>query len=88
MTAARNSSPRHGIGGLPQDRIPPILDPGQVAAWLQLGSGRQALELARQRRLPFVKIGKRVLFRRDGILKALERAEVRELSDGELDGRE
>ena len=47
-------------------------------------SGRQVLELARRQVLPSVKIGKHVLFRRDGVLKALENAEIPAISDDEL----
>ena len=70
----------------PERDIPPILDPDQVAAWLHLSSGRQVLELARRQVLPSVKIGKRILFRRDGILKALESAEIPAIPDDELGG--
>lgn len=64
--------------------IPPVLDADQVAAWLRLSGGRQVLELARRQVLPSVKIGKRILFRRDGILKALESAEIPAIPDDEL----
>ena len=82
------------IGGLAADRspltclherhLPPLLDADQVAAWLRLASRRQVLELARCRVLPSVKIGRRILFRRDGILRALEKAEIPAISDEEL----
>ncbi len=71
---------------LPERDIPPVLDPDQVAGWLRLSSGRQVLELARRQVLPSVKIGKRILFRRDGILKSLENAEIPAITDDELGG--
>ena len=72
------------ICDLPERDIPPVLDADQVAVWLRLSSGRRVLELARRQVLPSVRIGKRVLFRRDGILKALENAEIPAFSDDEL----
>ncbi len=69
---------------LPERDIPPVLDADQVAVWLRLSSGRQVLELARRQVLPSVKIGKRVLFRRDGILKSLESAEIPPITDEQL----
>jgi len=64
--------------------IPPVLDADEVAVWLRLASGRQALDMARRRQLPCVRLGKRVLFLRDGILRALQNAEIRAISDEEL----
>ena len=64
--------------------IPPLLDADQVAAWLRLAGGRQALDMARRRLLPSVKIGKHVLFLRDGVLRALAGAEIPAISDEEL----
>ena len=69
---------------LPERDIPPLLDADQVAVWLRLSSGRQVLELARRQVLPSVKIGKHVLFRRDGILKSLESGEIPAIPDEEL----
>ncbi len=71
---------------LPERDIPPVLDADQVAGWLRLSSGRQVLDLARRQVLPSVKIGKRILFRRDGILKSLENAEIPAITDDELGG--
>ena len=64
--------------------IPPVLDAAQVAEWLRLAGGRQALELARRGILPSIRIGRRVLFRRDGVLQALEKAEIPAISDEDL----
>jgi hypothetical protein len=68
--------------------IAPLLDADRLAEWLGLASGRQALDLARRRLLPFVKLGKRILFRRDGVLKALEKAEICAIPDAELGGQD
>jgi len=76
------------LARLHESQVPPFMDADRLAAWLGLASGRQALDLARRRLLPFVKLGKRVLFRRDGILKALEKAENCAIPDAELGGQE
>jgi len=73
------------IAYLPQRDVPPVLDADVVAAWLRLGSDRQAFDLARRGILPTVRIGRRVLFLRDGILRALARHEAREITDEELE---
>lgn len=88
MRSERRRPRAHDLANLHESAIPPLLDADGVAAWLGLASGRQALDLARRRLLPFVKLGKRVLFRRDGVLKALEKAENCAISDAELGGQE
>ena len=72
------------LADLHEREIPPLLDADQVAIWLRLAGGRQALEMARRRLLPSVKIGKHVLFLRDGVLRALAGAEIPAISDEEL----
>ena len=76
------------LAHLHESQVPPFMDADQLAQWLGLASGRQVLDLARRRLLPFVKLGKRVLFRRDGVLEALEKAEICAVSDAELGGQE
>ncbi len=88
MGTERRRQRGRGLARLHESQIPPLLDPDGVAQWLGLASGRQALDLARRRLLPFVRLGKRVLFRRDGVLKALEKAENCAISDAELGGQE
>lgn len=56
--------------GLPYG-IPPILDSEGVAKMLYLASGREALKMAREQRLPSVRVGKRVLFIRDEVIRFL-----------------
>lgn len=68
---------------------PPVLDADQVAELLHLGSGREAVKLARRRVLPHVRLGpKRILFLLDSVLAALKRREVADFTDGELKGQE
>ena len=54
-----------------RSRFPPILDAELAAEMLYLASGREALKLAREHRIPSVKVGKRVLFVRDEVIRAL-----------------
>lgn len=64
---------------------PPILDPDEAAEFLHLPSRREVLKLAREQRIPSVRLGhKRVLFLRDSLLEALKRQETPALSDREL----
>lgn len=64
--------------------LPPVLDAAGVAALLRLGSGEEALRLARRRVIPSVRMGKRRLFLRDSILDSLRAREDRALGDEEL----
>ena len=63
---------------------PPILDAEGVAKMLFLASGREALKLARERRIPSVRVGKRVLFVRDQVIRHLVEQSARALADDDL----
>ena len=64
--------------------FPPILDADQAAEMLHLASGREALRMAREHRIPSVKVGRRVLFIRDEIIKALMEQSRPAISDEQL----
>jgi len=75
---------QHSPDGLPyEDR--PILDADMVARLLFLASGREALKLARERRIPSVKVGKRVLFVRDEVIRYLAEQSQQAVSDEDLE---
>ncbi len=78
MSAGRSSP--HGS----PDEYAPILDAEGVAKLLYLASGREALKMARERRLPCVRVGKRVLFVRDEVIRYLARQSLAALSDEDL----
>ena len=63
---------------------PLVLDADQVAELLHLASGREALKLARSRRIPSVRVGKRVLFVRDEVIRALAEQSRPAISDDDL----
>ena len=64
--------------------FPPILTADQAAEMLHLASGREALKLARERRIPSVRIGKRVLFIRDEVIRTLVEQSRPAISDEEM----
>jgi excisionase family DNA binding protein len=51
---------------------------------LFLASGREALKMARERRLPSVRVGRRVLFLRDEVLRFLAEQSRDAVSDDDL----
>ena len=56
----------------------------QCARLLFLKSGREALRLARQRKIPSVKVGKHRLFLLDEVIETLRRRQQRAIEDREL----
>lgn len=68
---------------LPYERRP-ILDADMVAEMLYLASGREALKMARERRIPSVRVGRRVLFVRDEVIRYLAQQSAAALSDDDL----
>ena len=64
--------------------LPPILNADQAAELLHLASGREVLKLARQRRLPHTKLGRRVLFVRDQLVEFLACQAEEAVSDAKL----
>ena len=66
------------------DKFPPILDADAMAKMLYLASGREALKMARERRLPSIKVGKRILFVRDEVVEFLAEQSRSALSDDDL----
>ena len=64
--------------------IPPILDADGMAKMLFLASGREALKMAREQRLPSVRVGKRVLFIRDEVIRFLAEQSRPGLTDEDL----
>ena len=63
---------------------PPILNADQVAELLHLASGREALKLAREQRIPSVKVGKRVLFVLEEVIRSLADQSRPAISDDDL----
>ncbi len=66
------------------DEYRPILDADGMAKMLYLASGREALKMARERRLPSVRVGRRVLFIRDDVIEFLAEHSRRALTDDDL----
>ena len=64
--------------------FPPVLDADQTARLLHLASGREALKLAREQRIPSVKLAKKVLFVRDQLIETLIQQSRPALTDAEL----
>lgn len=62
----------------------PILDADMMAELLFLASGREALKMARERRIPSVRVGRRVLFVRDEVIRYLAAQSSLPLSDDDL----
>ena len=71
-------------GRRPCHDYPPLLDADLAAEMLYLASGREALKLAREHRIPSVKVGKRVLFVRDEVIRALIEQSRPAISDEQL----
>ena len=66
------------------DKFPPILDADSMAEMLYLASGREALKMAREQRLPSVRVGKRVLFIKAEVIRFLAEQSRSALSDEDL----
>lgn len=64
--------------------LPPVMDANECAKLLRLKSGREALRLARQRKIPSVKVGKHRLFLLDEVIKTLRRRQQNAIEDREL----
>ena len=69
--------------GSPYERRP-ILDAEAVADLLYLASGREALKMARERRLPCVRVGRRILFIRDEVIRYLAEQSRDAITDDDL----
>ena len=63
----------------------PVLDADGIAALLYLGSGREALKLARQQVIPSVRVGKRILFVVEDVIQTLRKRSKPALLDEELE---
>jgi excisionase family DNA binding protein len=57
----------------------PVLTSKEAAAFLRISVRKLQLDAA-ARRLPYIKLGRRLLFRKAALERALERAEVAEFS--------
>ena len=64
--------------------FPASMTAKEAADMLHLASGREALRMAREHKVPSVKVGRRVLFIRDEIIKALIEQSRPAISDEQL----
>ena len=82
--APARPAPADGDALLASAAWPPVLTPDLCARLLGLGSGREAMKLARRRELPYVKRGKRVLFLTGSVVAHLRSLEQPAISDRDL----
>ena len=64
--------------------LPPILTAEQTAQLLHLASGEEALKMARARKIPSVKVGRRRLFILEDLIQSLRKQSDKALTDDQL----
>ncbi len=65
-------------------QLPPILTAEQTAELLHLASGEEALKMARGRKIPSVKVGRRRLFILEDLIQSLRKQSDKALTDDQL----
>ena len=78
----QDASPEESMPSIADWRyLPPVLDAAGCARLLGMKSDREVLRLARERKLPSVPFGKRVLFLTDTVIETLRKRQIPAVED-------